>query len=364
MKLTRLLTGFILTLAGFSCIQDEALNAEADILTCTVDPEILRRDPIIENDKVQLMVKSNTDLSKQAPEFTLTPGASISPASGTTLDFHNPQYYTVTSEDGNWKKRYEISYIVTGIGTKYSFENVKRGGNAGYDIFYETNDNGSTIMDWASGNSGFAVADMGAPRDSFPTISSDNGYKGKCVKLVTRSTGNFGAKLGMPIAAGNLFMGTFDIISAITNPLKATRFGMPFDHVPTYLTGYYKYKAGPEFSESGNIVKNKKDIFDIYAVFYETTDDVKMLNGSNKFDHPNLISVARIENPKEAGEWTQFYLPFVTRPGKTIDREKLKAGKYNVAVVFSSSKEGDLFNGAVGSTLYIDEVELIHSTDE
>lgn len=39
-------------------------------------------------------------------------------------------------------------------------------------------------------------------------------------------------------------------------------------------------------------------MFDIYAIFYETTDDVKMLDGTNKFSHPNLISVARIEDAK------------------------------------------------------------------
>ena len=136
MKLTRLLSCLFLCITGISCIQEEAPNAEADILTCTVPADILRRDPIIENDRVTLMVKSNTDLSKQSPEFTLTPGATISPASGTTHDFSESQYYTVISEDGKWKKRYEVSYIVTGIGTEYDFENVKHGGNAGYDIFY------------------------------------------------------------------------------------------------------------------------------------------------------------------------------------------------------------------------------------
>ena len=364
MKLTRLLSCLFLCITGISCIQEEAPNAEADILTCTVPADILRRDPIIENDKVTLMVKSDTDLSKQSPEFTLTPGATISPASGTTQNFSESQYYTVTSEDGKWKKRYEVSYIVTGIGTEYDFEKVKHAGSAGYDIFYETDHNGNNIMDWASGNPGFALTDMNAKRESFPTLSSADGYKGNCAMLITRSTGDFGSRLGMPIAAGNLFMGTFDILSAVTNALKATKFGMPFEHVPTYLTGYYKYKAGPEFSESGKVVSGKKDMFDIYAIFYETTEDVKMLDGTNKFSHPNLISIARIDNPKETDEWTQFYLPFKMQPGKTIDRDKLKAGKYNVAIVFSSSVEGDLFNGAIGSTLYIDEVELIQSVEE
>ena len=57
---------------------------------------------------------------------------------------------------------------------------------------------------------------------------------------MTRSTGFFGQIAGMPIAAGNLFIGSFDVNNAMSNPLKATKFGLPFRHVPTYLAGYYK----------------------------------------------------------------------------------------------------------------------------
>ena len=137
---------------------------------------------------------------------------------------------------------------------------------------------------------------------------------------------------------------------------------VPFEHIPTYLKGYYKYKAGEVYKdENGNIVKDKKDTWDIYAIFYETDEKTKTLDATNRFDHPNLISIARIDEKdrKETDEWTEFYLPFVTKTGKTVDKDKLKAGKYNVAIVFSSSIEGDYFRGAVGSTLHIDEVELI-----
>ena len=57
--------------------------------------------------------------------------------------------------------------------------------------------------------------------------------------------------LKMPIAAGNLFMGTFNALTAVSNALKATQFGMPFEYEPLYITGYYKYKAGEIFSENG-----------------------------------------------------------------------------------------------------------------
>lgn len=50
-------------------------------------------------------------------------------------------------------------------------------------------------------------------------------------------------------------------------------------------------------------------------------------------------------------------------PGKFIDKEKLMDGKYNIAIVFTSSLEGDHFNGAIGSTLLIDEAELIYHSE-
>lgn len=97
-RVTYFIVCLLLGITLVSCIRDEALNAEADILTCTVPGDILKRDPIIENNKVVLMVTADADLTHQAPEFTLTPGATISPASGTERDFTTPQFYTVTSK--------------------------------------------------------------------------------------------------------------------------------------------------------------------------------------------------------------------------------------------------------------------------
>ena len=363
MKLTRLLTCLLLCIIGFSCIQDEAPNAEADIEECIVPGDILKRDPIIVNDKVTLMVKADTDLTDQAPEFILTPGATITPASGTKRDFTSPQKYVVVSEDGHWSKTYTVVYTIAGISTRYDFEHVEQTGK--YPVFYEMDEfSDKRLFDWASGNPGFAFT--GDTSGEFPTSSSDAGKSGKCLKLQTMSTGFFGSALKMPIAAGNLFMGTFDLGSALSGSegaLKATQFGFPFEHIPTYFTGYYKYKAGDIFESAGKPVEGRVDGCDIYAIFYETDDKVKMLDGTNAFTHPNLVSIARINDQKETDEWTQFYLPFEYIPGRLIDKEKLKAGGYNIAIVFSSSLEGDRFNGAIGSTLYVDEVELIYTAE-
>ena len=95
-------------------------------------------------------------------------------------------------------------------------------------------------------------------------------------------------------------------------------------------------------------------------MFYESTEDMKTLDGTNALaeDNPNILAVARITDAKETDEWTEFDLPFVFRPGKSVDPVKLDEGRYNLAIVFSSSIDGDRFSGAPGSTLCVDEVTM------
>ena len=362
MRLKNLMVYLFIGFTVTSCIKEEAPNAEADIETCTVPGDVLNRTPIIGDEQITLILKTGTDITKLAPEFTLTAGATINPASGTVRDFTTPQTYIVTSEDGHWKKTYEVSAVFSGIPTSFHFEEtipyVGKDGSTIYYNFRETDVLGN-YMDWTNANAGFNYTGVNAAPEDYPTSPASNGVKGNCVKLTTKSTGFWGATLKMYIAAGNLFTGSFQIV----NPevVKATKFGIPFTHIPTALKGYYKYKAGAEFSVGGQVVSGRKDICDIYGVFYETDDKVETLDGTNIFTSPNIVSIARIDNAKESDQWIEFNLPFVTKPGKTIDIQKLEEGKYNLAIVFSSSIKGDLFEGAVGSTLYIDEVELSYT---
>jgi hypothetical protein len=350
-----LLPACLLLLA--SCIRDEAPNAEADIIECIVDRNVLKREPIIQNDKITLLVKGSTDLAEQAPDFVLTQGATIEPAGRTVRDFTMPQTYVVTSEDRRWKKTYSVSFIKDELSTIYHFEDTIREANNRYYIFAEKN-NGAVTMEWASGNGGFALTGSGRSPDDYPTTQSADGYAGKCARLVTRSTGTLGAMVGMPIAAGNLFIGTFDVSSALKEPLRATRFGLPFYSTPTSFSGYYQYKSGEAYYEGKNVVEGVRDACQFYAVLYETDDEVSVLDGTNILTHPNVISAAVFESRAETDGWIRFDVPFTYRDGKSIDADKLKEGKYNLAVVFTSSIEGGLFRGAPGSTLLVDEVEI------
>lgn len=350
-----------------SCIKDEALNSEADITSCEVNDGILIRDPVITNESVKLYVKDSVDIKSQSPKFTLTEGATISPGSGTTLDFSAPQTYIVKSQDGNWQKAYTVEFTYSNMQTKYDFENIRYSGSTneetnnttnGYHIFYDTNTDGEK-NDWGSGNEGFSILNSDKPANQYPTFQDDNGYIGKCVNMTTRSTGPWGAVFKAPIAAGNLFLGTFNL--NISSPAKSTHFGIPFKHIPTELVGYYKYKAGQTFTDvNNNEIQGKKDTFDIYAVLYEVTNDVQFLDGTNSLTSGNIVSIARIKDKKETDTWTRFAIPFVTKDGKSIDADKLKNGNYNISIIMSSSADGATFNGAIGSTLCVDEMQLFY----
>ena len=351
-----------------SCIKDEPLNAECDIVAVNLPGDILNRAPIIENDKVTLIVKNDVSLlSTLAPEFELTPGATIEPASGTPRNFLFPQTYTVTSQDGEWSKQYTVEVQKNNtINLDYNFENVRLVKGAmmtEYDEFYEMGVNGKETLVWASANSAFALSFQASTPSTFPTYQADGGVQGKCATLVTRSTGPWGARMKKPIAAGNLFMGTFDGTNAVTRPLEATHFGTPFFNIPASFSGYYKYTPGETYCETdadGNFVPvpGKTDMFNLYLVMFETTADMQWLNGHNVLskDNPNIIGTADIPDRHASDDWVEFAVPFTLRPGKSIDPEKLRNGIYSISVVMSASQDGDFFCGAVGSTLCVDEL--------
>lgn len=366
-----------LCLATASCIRQEPLNAECDILGVTLPDNELALSPEPDNNSVTLVVKNYVNVTGLAPEFTLTPGATIEPASGTVRDFSTPQTYTVTSQDGNWHKTYTVTARHnTSLKLDFSFELcriITTAGGATYDEFYSVSEDPDThetvTTVWASGNSGFALTNGKNPPDTYPTFQSDGGYEGNCACMVTRSTGTWGAIVDKPIAAGNLFIGRFDTNIAVAHPLQATKFGAPIMNVPARFTGFYRYSPGETYMQfdkdaPGKLrpIPGKKDRCNIYAVFYESTPDMEYLDGSNVLadDNPNILAVARLseEQTLGAGEWTYFDLPFVFRSEADIDPDKLSAGKYRLAIVMTSSIDGDYFSGAIGSRLMVDEISI------
>ena len=69
------------------------------------------------------------------------------------------------------------------------------------------------------------------------------------------------------------------------------------------------------------------------------------------------MAIARVPDVTDTDDWTEFSINF--EYSEEIDRQLLADRGYNLAVVFTSSIDGASFRGAIGSTLYIDEVKII-----
>lgn len=379
----------MLLLASFtSCIKDEPLNMEADIESVVFDENnrgvlLFTTDSVLDvssdaaGKNISVVKNPQADVTNVAPRFRLSSGASIihvksgKDGQGLALDFTEPQQYEVISQDGKWSREYTLSFDNPTIFTDFEFEHSEMMSGDRYVGYYELADNSfKRYYIWGTGNPGFA---MSGGKD-YPTQKYDRGYSNNGVLLKTVTTGMFGAALNMPIAAGNLFFGSFDSENAVTKPLAATKFGTPFNKKPLRFTGYYMYKPGALVTDMNNQpVNGISDKPDIYIVLYENTGMIDgqmhsiMLDGNNILSAEYIVGRARIgdnytvstSEQISKGEWNHFDLEFKIDEGKQIDPVRLANFGYNLAMVFTSSIDGAFFRGAVGSELYIDSVKLI-----
>lgn len=365
-----------------SCFKEEPLNAECDIEYAYLhsdDPEATfyqLTDSLVEvystDNVIEFGVKEDVDLTALAPEFVITEGATIEPASGSVHDFsdNKPVSYTVTSQDGKWSRTYMV-YINHRIRTideipTLSFENSMLDTSQRYAVWYETAADGYEINAWATGNPGFAITAGDAAPSEYPSSVLEEGYEGRGVRLITRATGTLGALFGMPIAAGNLFTGTFNTLDALGSATQATRFGTPVSQRPLSFSGYYKYTPGEEVTGADNKpIPGKIDAGDIYAILYRNTDSegkAFTLDGENVKTSDQIVATAIIDEVKPTTEWTPFDINFTYK--EQLDEQILRNYGYSLAIVFSSSINGAYFEGAVGSTLCIDEVKVSYEITE
>lgn len=373
-----------------SCIQNEPMNSECDIelakitnenkealvySTTECQKEIASSDSVI---VFRLPADFNNDdlLKEVTLEFAITKGATIFPENGSIQDFRGGRVvkYTVTSEDKQWHRNYYTQFISIEkeeLYTTLSFENfeLEESNNPKYYNWFEILDDGFIHHQWASGNPGYKISKSSAEISEYPTIPVTPAefatVSGNAVKLETRETGAFGAMVNMRIAAGNLFIGTFDVSNALKDAMKATRFGKPFNKKPVRFEGYYQFVPGNRFQDKkGKEVVGRVDEPDLYSVFYKNTDEngnAVILKGDDILTHPNIVALARLRNHETVrhglGEWHYFSIPYDYL--NDIDKNTLDTYGYNLTVVFTSSIEGATFCGAPGSTLYVDEVKVI-----
>lgn len=381
-KITSILTICAALLSFSSCFKDEEPNSECDITKAWVHVDNPKEvffqvsdsaiNVLYSKDDIEFVVRSKADITKMAPRFVITPGATITPANGSVQDFSaGPVVYTVKSEDGAWSRKYKVSFkpqvIIKADTLRFDFEDYRIYESDGVKFYrwYETELSGSKIEYWANANAGFAMAKgtTSKPED-YPTYPVD-GYQGKGVALTTRDTGFFGSLTNRRLAAGNFFIGEFDTEPALSETLKCTHMGRPFISKPVSFSGYYQYTPGKQMQNKAGKPIEGVDSAAVYAVLYLNHDEAGkevMLYGDSIKTSRHIVAIADLKDVKHVKEWTKFEVRFDYM--KKVDYELLENRGYNLAIVFSSSKNGDFYEGAIGSTLLIDHVSIACEKEE
>ena len=381
-----------------SCIGDEPLNAECDIegvevqldnpsaiLADGFDYSAAGRTTIQSNeDSIGFLIKYNVNVGLVPICFIVTPGAqtfiwennTFQPfTNGSLVDFSDEkvQRFRIQSQDKAWHRDYKICFIHDEAPAfQHSFyhinfenfalnqsEKAKEANK--YYVWTEPDFSGSYSDKWVTGNPGFKLSKSSAKPLEYPSVPVEDGGVdgGHCLKLETKDTGAFGKMVNMRIASGSFFLGEFDVTNALKDALAATIFGQPFKHKPVKLSGHYKFHAGAQFQDKAGNPVERTDAPDAYVVLYRNKDaegNFVRLNGADVLTNPNIVGLGRLSGAVETSEWTAFEIPVVY--SETIDDDLLANNGYSMTICFSSSIDGAYFQGAPGTTFWVDNVTL------
>lgn len=203
---------------------------------------------------------------------------------------------------------------------------------------------------WDTGNKGSSTANR-----NVTVYDESNPHGGKrSVKLGSEN-------VIIKFAAGNLFAGEYvktDITDGILD------FGRPFTARPTTLKGWFKYTCVP----ITHIAKDQEDQFEdaqkgmndkayIYIALGDWNAPVRIQTKKENrqlFDKndEHIIAYQELVVDKTVSDWTEFKLK--------LDYRSLTRKPTYIVVVASASKYGDFFTGGDGSTLWLDDFELIY----
>lgn len=338
-------------------------SSEAKITEFTFESKEVVSQPVIDGNKITFAVSdtiSNEELSALVPTIVVSAGAKVSPESGVAQDFSKPVTYTVTSEDGIVTTTYTVS--ISEMKAIYDFETWI---NAVPDqepenTFYEV------AGGWSSSNTGAQLLKVFNLADSYVVTQTDDAHSGEsaaCIQTIDTKGKNLFIALAPKVTTGTLFLGKFEV-SDFSNTLKSTKFGNPYAKKPISFKGFYKYTPGKVFYRCESVATCDKAVEDpnsvdecaINAVLYEVTDfsdESQYLTGVDVKISDRIVAVAQLQDGSAKADWTSFEIPF------TYIKDYDPAKKYRFAIICSSSSDGDNFNGAPGSTLIVDDFEVV-----
>lgn len=328
-------------------------SGEAKLLEVSTEDDLILETTFNKEEKlITFLVATNTGL-EYLEEVELSLKTSDKATAPAEIDLTAGEaILKVTAEDGVTSNEYKVIILHKDFTLVHNMEE--------WIPDYEGADYSSPIGGWNSSNTGVSLLKMMKYADRY-NVTQDKGEKSSVAKLETLDTKgkNLVFQRIPKVTAGSLFTGYFE--TDMENTLNSTKFGVAFSKKPLKLKGSYKYTAGPLFLRStaakANEFKeepNTKDKGSINAILYDVTEDKSYITGFNTYKDTRIVAAVTLIVEDQA-TYTSFEKDFEFVKGKTYDSTK----KYRIAIITSSSKDGDTFSGAPGSTLWIDNIEIV-----
>jgi len=354
--------GILITMQ--SCLSEYHFgkNDQAKILAFSIENQI--GSVTINHDSLSIsaLVDESSDIQKlKINTLEVSSFASVSPAQGDIVDFSGPVAFTVTAEDGT-----EQVYMVD---VKLSKADIQLS-NSGFQDWYEVtgsktySEPGTSKEEtiWGTGNPG--VVTLGSP-NVVPATDGDNVYA--VLKTVDLPLGTL---LGQGIGAGSMFTGFFKL--NLSNPIASAKFGTNYSARPKSFSIKYRYTPGEEVKDGKlKVIPGAKDSCDIGIVLTDRSAEPY-----------KQVAVAWFRSGESLADWKTITVDFkygeiaapqsYERPKDMYindnGQDRLVSLVYgtgdekptHISVVFASSHRGDYFEGAPGSELSVDDLELIY----
>lgn len=346
---------YLLAVGGvmLSCNDEGTSNSEAELLSYNVSANCACSstfsETVLDKDYNIIHILSNSELKSSdypvaiIPEIEISAGATITPAINEQISFASNEdriEYIINSEDEQTNVEwYAIVRDRQLPNSDFETWHDAQGMDGNYfkspGMFQE-----STV--WATANMGTSTYGV------YGTTPMDEGGN-------TRVKIESGETVAIPVTAGTLFIGRFDLAGAIqnpSNPKKATDFGIPFIYKPKAIEFNRKYTSGDQLIQAS--LNNPNNLFGGFEIEeLEGKDEYNIYAMLEKRTETSTLEIARAEiRGSDTGDQLEtVVLPFVYQSDETPT---------HFSLVFTSSADGDIWKGAVGSTLVIDDVKLIY----
>lgn len=346
----RFISVIVLLAALTACVKDTHFGASdlGYIKSFTVKGQI--GQTIIMANNIYIAVDLDYDLSHITPTVEISNYATISPDPTIAQDFRNPVSYTVTSESGVTTK-----YLVTIYQTLPEIQLP----NSGFQQWYTASSSGKSYFQIGTGAADtiWATSNAGAVSITTPNVAPVASNGDTIAELTTLNAGRLAQLMGQGVAAGSLFTGTFRL--NISNPVASARFGTKFAGRPKSFSIKYKYLPGMPMMNGRGVTIAGKDSLDIYVLLEDRS--------TNPWKR---VATAWFRSDNAQTEFTKLSLSFVYGklpqpkyyefPSGTSVWGSGEEKPTHITVVFSSSARGNLFEGAPGSKLWVNDLEFIY----